>query len=216
MVSSEDFAAAGLRYERSRREHNAPRLLGRWRYGWFASMLVGAALCWLPLGASSSAGVYQTVDAFLGEIYPDTAPEHEFVAVRAELRRALEAVLGRRFSRLRVEYWTDGRTTTWILEQIGKTEPITIGVSINGGAVAAVRILEFRESRGWEVRFPFFTEQFSGAQLAGDRRLDRNIDGITGATLSVAAVDKTVRAALLLDRWVRVGLLEEQPELASN
>ncbi|EEB78686.1 hypothetical protein GPB2148_1584 [marine gamma proteobacterium HTCC2148] len=63
-----------------------------------------------------------------------------------------------------------------------------------------VRILAFRESRGWEVKYPYFTEQFSGATADENNRLDRRIDGITGATLSVNAVQKVVRWAVYLDR----------------
>ena len=104
---------------------------------------------------------------------------------------------------MRLHYWQQGETTAWILEEIGKTEPITIGVSIEAGKVRNVRVLTFRESRGWEIRYPFFTEQYLGASLDENHGLDRAIDGITGATLSVAAMNKVVRIALLLDRRVR-------------
>ncbi len=63
-------------------------------------------------------------------------------------------------------------------------------------------MLEFRESRGWEVRYPFFTDQYHGAGLAEHGAIDRRIDGITGATLSVAAVNRVVRLALMLDEQV--------------
>lgn len=56
----------------------------------------------------------------------------------------------------------------------------------------------FRESRGFEVRYPFFTDQFRGARLREGLDLDREIDGISGATLSVRALTKLARLALLL------------------
>ncbi len=59
-------------------------------------------------------------------------------------------------------------------------------------------MLEFRESRGWEVRYPFFTRQFEDARLNGKDRLDRDIDSITGATLSVHAVTRVARVALIM------------------
>ena len=86
-----------------------------------------------------------------------------------------------------------------LLDEIGKELPITIGVTVVEGAIDNVRILEFRESRGWEVRYPFFTDQYVDARLEADGRLDRRIDGITGATLSVGAVTRIARVALLLD-----------------
>jgi Na+-translocating ferredoxin:NAD+ oxidoreductase RnfG subunit len=63
-------------------------------------------------------------------------------------------------------------------------------------------VLEFRESRGWEVRYPFFTDQFVEAKLDQNERLDRNIDGITGATLSVNAVTRIARIALFLHEHI--------------
>ena len=51
-------------------------------------------------------------------------------------------------------------------------------------------ILAFREARAWEVRHPFFAEQFLGATLADDDSSDKRIDSITGATLSVRSVKK--------------------------
>jgi Na+-translocating ferredoxin:NAD+ oxidoreductase RnfG subunit len=76
-------------------------------------------------------------------------------------------------------------------------------VTVADGAIENVRVLEFRESRGWEVRYPFFTDQFVDARLEDDGRLDRRIDGITGATLSVAAVTRIARIALLLDGTIK-------------
>ncbi len=99
---------------------------------------------------------------------------------------------------LRLRYWgRDGRTA-WILDEIGKEEPITTGIVVNGRAIEEVKVLIFRESRGWEVRHPFFTDQFKGARLGHDDQLDRHIDGISGATLSVRALKRLARVALFL------------------
>ena len=48
-----------------------------------------------------------------------------------------------------------------------------------------------------------FVLQYDKAALDGSARLDRKIDGITGATLSVHALNRQVKLALLLDRMVR-------------
>ena len=68
--------------------------------------------------------------------------------------------------------------------------------------VERVKVLVYRESRGWEVRHDFFTTQFTGATLQANERLDRPIDGISGATLSVRAVTRLTEIALLLHRHV--------------
>lgn len=100
---------------------------------------------------------------------------------------------------LRLRYWEAGSKTAWIMEEIGKVKPITLGVVVENGKVGRVEVLAFRESRGWEIRYPFFTAQFAGLTLRDDGYLSNSIDGITGATLSVRAVEKVTRAALWLD-----------------
>ena len=74
---------------------------------------------------------------------------------------------------------------------------------VSGGQVERVRVLVFRESRGGEVHREAFTRQYEEVALDDRNLLDRNIDGITGATMSVSAVNRQVRLALYLDRLVR-------------
>lgn len=147
-------------------------------------------------------GRYLTTDGFLREAFPDGAAEPHAVSMTAPLRAAIEKILGHAFEPRRVRYWAEGARTAWILDEIGKERPITIGVTVDGGKLETVRILEFRESRGSEVRYRFFTRQFENAGLGRDGHLDRRIDGITGATLSVAAVTRVARVALVLHQHV--------------
>jgi hypothetical protein len=91
----------------------------------------------------------------------------------------------------------------WILEETGKEELITAGFVVVSGRIDHVRVLAYRESRGQEVRQPSFLKQFRDARLREDDRLDRDIDGIVGATLSVGAMERMARLALLFDRLSR-------------
>ena len=170
----------------------------------YASIIV-ACLISLTAVASEESGRYLERDEFLAMAFPLAKPKQGTLWVTPELREAVEQVLGHRFAMLRVRYWHDGATTAWILDEIGKEEPITVGISIDDRRVDMVRILEFRESRGWEVRYPFFTDQFNGAKLADQNSIDRRIDGISGATLSVDAVSRVVRVALVLHEESGVG-----------
>lgn len=166
--------------------------------------------------SEDAAGRYMERDEFLAAAFPSGGPEQGTLWMSEALRGSVEAVLGHRFAMLRVRYWYDGDTTAWILDEIGKEEPITIGVTVAGGAVEMVRVLEFRESRGFEVRYPFFTDQFSGARLGGDRTIDKHIDGITGATLSVRAVNSVVKIALMLHEETGVGTARTETSSAST
>ena len=152
----------------------------------------------LLAGPGDEAGRYVETDEYLRSVFAAEVPASKTLWVNGDLRTSLEEVLGHPFGRLRVRFWQHGARSTWVLDEIGKELPITIGVTVDSGAIENVRVLEFRESRGWEVRYPFFTRQFVEARLGHDDRLDREIDGITGATLSVGAVTRVARVALLL------------------
>lgn len=89
-----------------------------------------------------------------------------------------------------------------MLEEIGKKKPITVGIVIDADKISQLKVLVFRETRGWEVRYPFFSEQFNNATLTEQQQLSQSIDGISGATLSVRALKKLARIALLLNRTI--------------
>jgi hypothetical protein len=146
-------------------------------------------------------GRYLERDDFLGSAFAGVVPYPRTLWITDDVRAPVEQALGRSIPLLRVSYWRAGDRTAWILDEIGKEEPITIGVVVNEGMIEAVRVLEFRESRGWEVRYPFFTDQYTGARLQGSATIDKRVDAITGATLSVRAVGRAVQTALLLHHY---------------
>lgn len=148
-------------------------------------------------------GVYQEPDDFLNDSFANDIPKPELVWLTSEIRPAVEKILGHKPDTLRIRYWKRDAKSAWILEEIGKEKPITTGIVIKHGKIERVKVLVFRESRGWEVRHAFFTDQFKDAQLDSDKRLNKSIDGISGATLSVRALKKLSRVALLLDQYVR-------------
>ncbi len=163
----------------------------------------GAGIAFLLLLTASTfaqSGQYLNREEFLKIAFAAAPAAEKVLWINRALREPLEQILGHALPALRVRYWQHGATTAWILDEIGKEKPITIGVTITDGAIDEVKILAFRESRGWEVRYPFFTDQFAGAGLDRKLRLDRSVDGITGATLSVRAVDRVARVALYLHR----------------
>jgi hypothetical protein len=148
----------------------------------------------------SARGVYQTNDAFLAEVFANNVPKSQVVWVKGDLSSTLTDILGHKYNGLRIRYWRNSEQSAWILEEIGKEKLITFGVVIANQKVERVKVLAFRESRGDEIRYPAFTQQFEQARLDGTK-LDRNIDGISGATLSVWAMTAVVRMALYLDNF---------------
>ena len=134
---------------------------------------------------------------FVAEAFPGLEPEAGLLWLTPEIRADAARILGRDPSTLRQRYWKHGRRTAWILDEIGKEEPITAGFVVEDGRLLGAHLLIYRESRGWEIRYPYFLEQFADARLDEDLGLDRSIDGISGATLSVRAMQRMARLALL-------------------
>ncbi len=147
-------------------------------------------------------GVYQEPDAFIAEVFGDNIPKADVLWLNKDLKNTIANILDHTYKGLRVRYWQQDNKSAWILNEIGKDKPITTGIVIKDGKIERIRILIFRESRGWEVRHTFFTDQFVNAKLKDNTQLDQTIDNISGATLSVRAVKKLARIALLLDQTV--------------
>lgn len=143
-----------------------------------------------------------SVEEFLATAFPNSPPKAAKLWIKKDLKHAIKAIMGRDLNALRINYWQQHQRSAWILETIGKERLITAGLTIQNGKIENIQVLAFRESRGWEIRYPFFTDQFRGATLNPEHDLSRHIDGISGATLSVTAMKKMARLALLLDQKI--------------
>ena len=64
-----------------------------------------------------------------------------------------------------------------ILERIGKVELITAGFIVENCRISSVHVLVYRETHGWEVKYPSFRDQFVGVNMIADYKLDKSIDG---------------------------------------
>ncbi len=150
-------------------------------------------------------GVYQEPNDFINQVFHNTPPKANVLWLDKELKTQMIEILSHNYRGLRVRYWQQEQAhrSAWILDEVGKEKPITAGIVVNNGKIEFINILVFRESRGWEVRHAFFTDQFKQAELQENKQLTSNIDNISGATLSVRAVKTLARIALLLDKHLQ-------------
>lgn len=146
--------------------------------------------------------IFQAPEDFISEVFHEN-PQPKLLWLPKNAQAELGRILGHAPGQLRQRYWGEGSRTLWILEEIGKEDPITAGFVVQDGRIERAKVLVYRESRGMEVRYPAFLNQFKGVSLAGDNRLDHGIDGISGATLSVHAMERMAREALYFDRMSR-------------
>lgn len=163
------------------------------------AMLLGIILILVALSMKAFAETqYLTIEAFLSQHFQQVPKPSKLWLVKARAKQA-EQILGHPPAELRQRYWKHEGKTAWILNEIGKTEPITAGFVVHDGKIIQVRVLVYRESRGGEVHYAAFLKQFFGAQLNDEYFLDRSIDGISGATLSVRSMSRMARLALYYD-----------------
>ena len=144
---------------------------------------------------------YQTADAFISEAFaPDAAPAPKTLDLDAAKQAQISAVFGRQYPQGRLRYWKAEGKTAWIFDDIGKEGyvPTTCGFVVDNGAIAHARVLIYRESRGAQVAEPSFLKQLIGAKPSGPA-LDRKVDNISGATLSVKMMQRMARTAIAFD-----------------
>jgi hypothetical protein len=148
--------------------------------------------------AAGAATVYETQAEFLDRAFSHSPPEPNLLWLSGERKSAVRQILGHDYPALRLRYWCRADRSAWMLEEIGKELPITVGIIIEKSYIKNLRVLTYRENRGGEVATPAFTDQFNKAALEHGGKLDTGIDGISGATLSVQALTRLATMALLL------------------
>lgn len=162
---------------------------------WLTIWLTG--FCSLPL-LLHAATVYESQADFLTRAFNGSPPKPGIIWLSGERKSAVHALLGHDYPALRLRYWCQAPSSAWVLEEIGKELPITVGIIVNKDHIKNLKVLTYRENRGGEVASASFTEQFNQASLDADARLNTNIDGISGATLSVRALTRLANLALFL------------------
>ncbi len=149
--------------------------------------------------SSSHATEYQSTEDFLFRSFSGKPPKPKLLWLTKDLKKTAAEILNHNPGFMRTRYWKTAEQSVWIINEIGKTKPITVAVIIKDKKIMLLKVLAFRESRGWEVKHDFFTNQFKQNTLASDLTLKQPIDGISGATLSVRALTKVAKLALFFD-----------------
>lgn len=162
----------------------------------------------LLVSFSSSAVTYMSKKEFIKQAFSTNAsssatkPKAQSLWLNEDVQKKITQILDHKYAKIRIKYWQQGGRTVWFLDKIGKERPISFGICIENDRIQLIKVLAFRESRGGEIRMQAFTEQFSQIGLNENSKLDQSIDGITGATMSVSAMKKISRMALMLARIV--------------
>lgn len=168
-------------------------------------ILVIMALTAVPAVARQETTVYLALDQAPNAVFPGAQIERKDVRSTPEFRDALKAKLGR----LQPTMWEPSYATftarqnnavigyAVVVDEIGKHDPFTLIVSVGPDfKVRDVAVMVYRETRGGEIAQRRFLAQYKGKRSADPIQLDRDIVGITGATLSVQGANRAVHKAL--------------------
>jgi len=155
-------------------------------------MLFALACC---VAAAQDPGI---TPQFVTEAMVGRDPIPATIWITGSRAQRVEQILGHRSKVARIRYWRSGTRCAFVLDEVAHTEPITAGFVVQDGVLIAARVLVYRESRGAEVRNEGFLDRLVGSRLDAELGLDRSVDGITGATLSVSAMTRMARLALYL------------------
>jgi Na+-translocating ferredoxin:NAD+ oxidoreductase subunit G len=114
---------------------------------------------------------------------------------------------------------TQGRVDGYAVidDELGLHQPITFATRLSPRyIVERVEIMVYREPRGDEVRDARFRKQFEGKTAQCPMRLDRDIDAVSGATVSSASIAVGVRRAAILVEELAPGMSAAAPTAATS
>ena len=151
---------------------------------------------------------YLTVETALDEIFGHHVTTADTLTISADLADRFATSFGAPPSIQQVPLYLVGEGShlegyAMIWEEVGKYYPITFLVATSlEGRVLGVRVLIYRESHGGDVRRSRFLSQYKGKGPESAVRTHRDIINLSGATLSVNAMNRGVRKVLhLIDHY---------------
>ncbi|MEO7564758.1 MAG: FMN-binding protein [Sphingomicrobium sp.] len=176
------------------------------RFSWYA-----LAPIVLVAPASAHATTYLTVAQAQRQMFPAASGfvdrSVDFTsAQRKEIARTSGTSAPRR-QRLYEARGGGGRMGWLIIDQVlGKHEMITYALALApDGAVRSVEILDYRETYGGEIRGAAWRRQFAGKRAGQSLKLGKDIQNISGATLSSSHVTDGIRRLLVTYQLLLAG-----------
>lgn len=172
-----------------------------YRFVWspvIASTIIGLAGAVIPVAAHSK--IYVSVAQAQQLMFGVTALTHAPMVLNDQTHSKMREAssVSHPFDSSRIWKTSSGE---WFVvdEVVGKHEMITYAVGINAdGTVKQIEILEYRESYGYEVADSKWRDQFKGKSAESTIKLNKDIQNISGATLSSKHLTDGVKRVLVM------------------
>jgi FMN-binding domain len=155
-------------------------------------LIPAAAIC---IVQSAQATVFMSVEQAQALMFPGATLVPDFRSLSAAQATAIEKSSDTHVLDKQVRAWKVSTGGWFIVDQVvGKHDFIPFALALDQhGAVQAVEILEYREAYGAEIRNEHWRAQFVGKTHDSALRLTKDIQNISGATLSSKHVTDGVR-----------------------
>jgi Na+-translocating ferredoxin:NAD+ oxidoreductase RnfG subunit len=152
--------------------------------------LAFAAVLGSLVSVQARAEIYMNDLQATAVIFPGIIFERSSLGLSAEEIKIVQEKSGQKIRGENIVFYRAKSGETVFIDQVlGKHEFIRFAVGLNKlGEVAGVEILEYRESYGHQIRKPDWRAQFKGKSAISPLELDKDIQNISGATLSSAHV----------------------------
>jgi Na+-translocating ferredoxin:NAD+ oxidoreductase RnfG subunit len=170
--------------------------------------LVVFVTCLVGTGRAESTYLHEA-DAPHAMFPESTGAEREGLELSDVEMKWLERTLSRRIDVAKYAYLEvqkQGETVGYIfiLDVVGQSRPITFAVAVAAnGSLRDVQVLVYREPQGEQINEARFRRQFNGKRLTDPLTLGKDVDVISGATISARAATYAVRKGLALAEILR-------------
>jgi len=166
-------------------------------------------LLFFILTISEGSELKKKAEHTLSVFYPKGyAIKYQKYSIPAEVKNNIEKKVRQKFFRPEVYLWriyvnADSLNYAILDNTLGKSLPITFLVIFDGkGEVIYSTILKYRESIGGAVASSAWNKQFWGKSDTSYYKIGRDINGISGATISVHSVTKGIQKLSFLVREI--------------
>ena len=158
-----------------------------------------------------TAGLREKTESLIYDHYGDSVSVlFKKIPIPKEIKSTAEKNAQLRFIRDQIYIWEISRNEEMIglayLDNVkGKSQPITYAVFFDSqGMIEGSHIIKYREPIGGEVSNQYWLNQFFGKSWESDYKIGSDIDGISGATISVNAVTRGIHRSTIIVEYLLI------------
>jgi len=159
-----------------------------------------AAFGAITIPVTVQAKVYLSIEQAQKQMFGNVAMQAKPILLSAEIQQKMRDLssVSHPFTGNRI--WKTAQGGWFIVDEVvGKHEMITYALGINpDGSIKQIEILEYRESYGFEVAEASWRQQFVGKTNQAIFKLNKDIQNVSGATLSAKHLTDGVKRLMVL------------------